>query len=192
MKIGREADRLVINEEEVALVRRIFQLYADDHSLKQICKILNTEGISSPCARERGKYSAGIWNPSRLLGEVKLGEGILNNVIYIGRRVFNRRKWAEIPNENRGFSRRPRLNPESEWIVRYEPDLRIIDQQLWDRVKARQAEARAARDVNLGLIGNPLAGAKRAAHFSQRSGALRRLRRRFRQRRRSAAVQGRQ
>lgn len=96
---------------------------------------------------------------------MKLGEGILNNEIYIGRRIFNRRKWVEIPNDNRGFSRRPRLNPESEWVVRDEPDLRIIDQDLWDRVKARQSEARAARDVRFNLTGNPLAGAKRPAHF---------------------------
>lgn len=43
-----------------------------------------------------------------------MGEGILNNEIYIGRRIFNRRKWVEVPYENRGFTRVPRLNPESE------------------------------------------------------------------------------
>lgn len=162
---GRQSDRLVICEEETALVRRIFQLYADDHSLKQTCKILNAERIPSPRARERGKYNAGIWNPSILSGDVKLGEGILNE-IYIRRRIFNRRKWVEIPNDNRGVSRRPRLNPESERVVRDEPELRIIDQDLWDRVKARQSEARAARDVKFHLTGNPLAGAKRPAHSS--------------------------
>lgn len=94
-----------------------------------------------------------------------LGEGILNNELYIGRRIFNRRTWVEVPNERRGFSRRPRLNPEAEWIIRDEPQLRIIDQDLWDRVKARQAEARSARDAKFKLTGNPLAGAKRPTHL---------------------------
>ena len=162
---GRETDRLAICPDEAALVLRIFKLYADGYSLKAICQILNDEGVPSPRAREKGKYNSGIWNPSTLSGNVTLGEGILNNAIYIGRRIFNRRRWVEIPNENRGFSRRPRLNPESEWIVRDEPELRIVDQTLWDRVKARQAEARAARDAKFKLTGNPLAGAKRPEHL---------------------------
>ncbi len=162
---GREMDRLAISEPQAHLVQRIFQLYADGHSLKAICKILNQEGIPSPRARERGKYNAGIWNPSTLSGDPKLGEGILNNMIYIGQRIFNRRKWVEIPNDNHGFTRVPRLNPEREWIIRDEPDLRIIDQQLWDQVKALQIEARAKRDSQFGLTGNPLSGAKRPGHL---------------------------
>ena len=162
---GRQIDCLGISPGEAALVLRIFQLYADGYSLKAICKILNDAGIPSPRASERGKYNAGIWNPSTLSGDVTMAEGILNNQIYVGRRIFNRRRWVEIPNENRGFSRRPRLNPESEWIVRDEPDLRIIDQELWDRVKARQVEARTARDRKFKINNNPLSGAKRPEHL---------------------------
>ena len=162
---GRPTDCLAICEEEAVQVLRIFRLYADGYSLKGICKILNEEGVPSPRARERGKYNSGIWNPTTLSGNPALGEGILNNEMYIGRRIFNRRKWVEIPNDNRGFTRVPRLNPESEWIVRDEPDLRIIDQSLWDQVKARQSEARMARDVKFGITGNPLGGAKRPMHF---------------------------
>ncbi|SDY95242.1 hypothetical protein SAMN05444340_1442 [Citreimonas salinaria] len=32
-----------------------------------------------------------------------------------------------------------RLNPQNEWQVIEVPELRIIDQDLWDEVKARQA-----------------------------------------------------
>ena len=162
---GRPVDRLVVSPPEAALVRRIFLLYADGHSLQQICDILNDEGVHSPRAREKGKYNSGVWNPPTLSGNVQRGEGILNNQLYIGRRIFNRRKWVEIPNDNRGFSRRPRLNPESEWTIRDEPDLRIVDQPLWEKVKVRQLEARAARDAKFKLTGNPLAGAKRPTHF---------------------------
>lgn len=83
----------------------------------------------------------------------------------MGRRIFNRRIWVEVPNERRGFSRRPRLNLETEWIIRDEPPLRIIDQPLWDRVKARQADAHSERNAKFKLTGNPLAGAKRPAHL---------------------------
>lgn len=99
-------------------------------------------------------------DPSTLSGDVTLGEGILNNEIYVGRRIFNRRRWVEVPNERRCFPRKPRLNPEAEWIVRDEPALRIIDQLLWDAVKVRQA-----RDEKFGLTANPLSGAKRPAHL---------------------------
>lgn len=44
--------------------------------------------------------------------------------------------------------------------MREEPDLRIIDQLLWDAVKVRQAEARAERDIKFKLTGNPLTGTK--------------------------------
>lgn len=124
------ADHLVVDEQEAALVRRIFELYSDGASLKQICNVLNAEGVPSPRARERGKYNAGIWNPSTLSGSVELGKGVLNNSLYIGKRIFNRRTWVEMPNDKRGFRRVPRLNPEADWVVRDEPDLRIIDQDL--------------------------------------------------------------
>ena len=162
---GRQTDRLAICPEEAELVRRIFGLYAEGRSLKAICRILNDEGTPSPRARERGKYNTGIWNPSTLSGNVEFGEGILNNQTYIGRRIFNRRRWVEIPNESRGFSRRPRLNPESEWIVNDVPELRIIDQDMWDRVKARQVEARGALNASFKHTGNPLSGAQRPQHL---------------------------
>lgn len=103
------SDRLVIVKSEAALVRRIFGLYAVGHSLKQICTVLNAEGVPSPRAREHGKYNSGVWNPSTLSGSIELGEGILNNELYVGQRIFNRRTWIEVPNEKRGFRRQPGL-----------------------------------------------------------------------------------
>ncbi|WP_010187832.1 recombinase family protein [Sphingomonas sp. PAMC 26605] len=111
---GHAVDRLAIDVPQSELVQRIFNLYSEGQSLKQICAILNRDGIPAPRAQERGKYNAGVWNPTTLSGDPSLGEGILNNEIYIGRRIFNRRIWVEVPNDNRGFSRRPRLNPETE------------------------------------------------------------------------------
>ncbi len=33
-----------------------------------------------------------------------------------------------------------RLRPEAEWVVRQMPELRIVNDELWERAKARQAE----------------------------------------------------
>lgn len=110
---------------------------------KANCKIRNREGVPSPAPRN-SNYNAGIWNASTLSGALDLGDGILNILIYMGRRIFNRRRCVEIPNENRRFPCRPHLKPESDWELRYEPRRGIIDQELWNWVQARQAEARFA------------------------------------------------
>jgi DNA invertase Pin-like site-specific DNA recombinase len=141
---GREMDCLGIDEEQAALVRCIFQLYADGQSLQQICNTFDAEGLPSPRARERGKYNAGIWNPSILSGDVTLGKGILNNEIYIGRRIFNRRLGGG-PQRTPRFLPQATPDPEAEWVLRDEPSLPIIEQSLWDAVKVRQADVRFAR-----------------------------------------------
>jgi hypothetical protein len=55
-----------------------------------------------------------------------------------------------------GWDRYPELD---------EPDLRIIEQDVQDRVKAHQIDARAARDLQFGKTGNPLAGSKQPEHL---------------------------
>jgi hypothetical protein len=58
---------------------------------------------------------------------------------------------------NRPGSRSPqtgkrisRFNPESEWIIRDQPDLRIIDQELQEKVKARQGALQGNRSRGSG------------------------------------------
>lgn len=47
-----------INDQEAAIVRRIFELYADVHGMITIAKTLNSEGIPSP------RKGTGSWAPS--------------------------------------------------------------------------------------------------------------------------------
>lgn len=42
------------------------------------------------------------------------------------------------------------MNPASEWIVSEVPTLRILDQDLWDRVKARQTASALPKGDNRG------------------------------------------
>jgi site-specific DNA recombinase len=114
--------------EEAAIVRRIFNDYATGASPKQIAKTLNAEGVRGP----RGA----LWSPSTIHGSAERGIGILHNELYIGRLIWNRQRFLKDPDTGKRVSR---MNPLSEWIIKHVPELRIIDDDLWQAVKARHA-----------------------------------------------------
>ncbi|WP_420818593.1 recombinase family protein [Paracoccus endophyticus] len=68
-------------------------------------------------------------------GNRERGTGILNNELYIGRQVWNRLRYVKDPGTGKRISR---LNPETEWVITEGPDLRIIDDALWDQGRSRQ------------------------------------------------------
>ncbi|MBU3889762.1 recombinase family protein [Methylosinus sp. KRF6] len=116
-----------INETEAAVVRRIFTDYLAGKSSRTIAFQLNSEGVPGPQGAD--------WGPTTIHGNPKRGVGVLNNELYIGRLVWNRLRYLKDPDTGKRVSR---LNPESEWIVQDVPELRIVDQELWELVKARQ------------------------------------------------------
>jgi len=121
-----------INESEAAIVNLIFEAYANGESPRAIAKHLNAEGIAGPSNK--------AWGPSTIHGNRQRGTGILNNELYIGRLVWNRLRYIKDPETGKRVSR---LNAEADWIIQDVPDLRIVDQELWDRVKARQGALKA-------------------------------------------------
>ena len=140
-----------INPIEAAVVRRIFRDYLAGQSSRTIAMTLNEEGIAGPQGKE--------WGPSTIHGNPKRGTGILNNELYIGRLVWNRLRYMKDPDTGRRVSR---PNPENEWVVHEVPDLRIVDQSVWDEVKARQASL--AFDTT-GDSGNPMNDRRRPKHL---------------------------
>ncbi|MBY0138400.1 recombinase family protein, partial [Paracoccus yeei] len=78
----------------------------------------------------------GWWGTSTILGNRERGTGILNNELYVGRLVWNRLHFSKDPPDT--GKRNSRLNPEDRVTVVDVPHLRIIDDALWDQVKARQ------------------------------------------------------
>ena len=117
-------------------MRFIFERYAEGATVRAIADELNREKVPSP----RGS----TWAHSAIYGDMKRGLGILNNPLYRGQYIWNRSKWVKDPLTGR----RKRIeNPESEWIIQEMPELRIVDQPLWDRVKARQAAQRAKTEA---------------------------------------------
>ncbi|OOO17883.1 recombinase family protein [Rhizobium sophoriradicis] len=118
-----------VNKAEANIVRRIFAEYLAGKSSRTIAMLLNSEGVPGPQGSE--------WGPSTIHGNPKRGTGILNNELYVGKLIWNRLRYLKDPDTGKRVSR---LNPESDWVVQDVPELRIVDQSLWDLVKARQAQ----------------------------------------------------
>jgi len=118
--------QLRVLEAEAAIVRRIFEMSAAGAALKTIAKTLNAEGVASPRAR-KGRSSVGGWCPTGI-------REMLHNERYIGTVVWNRSKFVKIPGTNKRVAR---VRPQSEWKTQVLPHLRIIPDELWERVQAR-------------------------------------------------------
>ncbi len=118
-----------INEAEAAVVRRIFTDFAAGISPRHIAVALNTDGVPGPLGR--------AWGDTTIRGHVCRGTGIVNNELYVGRLIWNRLRYVKDPSTGRRVSR---INPASEWITTEVPELRIIDDELWQAVRARQAD----------------------------------------------------
>ena len=129
--------RMKINQNEARIVRRIFEEYATGRSPREIVKQLNKERIPSPRANWKGGKRS--WSFTAITGARDKGTGILNNELYIGRKIWNRSKWRKDPETGK---RKRFERPREEWQVFEIPELRIIPQELWDKVKARQEQVR--------------------------------------------------
>jgi site-specific DNA recombinase len=116
-----------IVEAEATIIRRVFREFAAGRGPRRIAIDLNHKGIPGP--------DGGLWAESSLRGNRRLGTGILNNELYIGRIVWNRQRRLKNPQTGRRVLRQ---NPESEWVRIDVAELRIIDDALWTAVKERQ------------------------------------------------------
>ncbi len=130
--------------EEAAIVHRIFKAFANGVAPKKICKTLNAEKVPGP----RGF----AWSPSTIHGSASRGIGILNNELYVGRYVWNRQRFVKNPATGKRVAR---LNPPSEWLITELPDLRILDDELWNAAKARQSRTRKAMRQGLVRVRQP-------------------------------------
>ena len=125
---GRElGNKIVIDEDEAPIVRRIFTEYRDGGALNRIARSLNREGIPSP--RAGSKHKRFGWGASTI-------RAILYNEKYTGTWRFKERQWVKVPGTNK---RRPRARAADEVMSIERPELRIIDAELWTEVQTRLA-----------------------------------------------------
>ena len=116
--------KMTIEPRQAAVALRIFQEFAAGKSESRIVRELNAEGIQG-----RRKAQGG-WSPATV-------HRVLRIERYVGHWVWNRTETRLDPKTGR---RRQFPKSESEWFVTNDEALRIVPQELWDRVRARMAE----------------------------------------------------
>jgi DNA invertase Pin-like site-specific DNA recombinase len=123
---GTTGKQLIINESEAVVVRRIFEMSADGQSLKTIAKTLNRECVPPPRPRAGKRYAT--WCPTCI-------RAMLRRDLYAGKVVWNSSRFVKVPGTNK---RVRRARPQSEWRTVPHPELQIVSDNLWQRVKERQ------------------------------------------------------
>jgi len=111
-----------INVDQAAIVREIFERYADGQGLRTIAKDLNTRRVAPPRAGKRG---TGSWSTSVLWA-------MLRRERYRGILVWNRQEKTY-----RGGTKVRIARDSSEWITAEAPELKIIEDELWFRAQAK-------------------------------------------------------
>ncbi len=123
--------QLVVDAAIRPIVIRIFEGSAAGMSDRKIAAMLNEDGIPSPGkSRNRnvnGARTDGKWMHTTI-------RAILRNETYVGSLIWNKYLWRKKPGSS---VRAKRIRPESEWIRIERPELRIVDQSVWDKVQAR-------------------------------------------------------
>jgi site-specific DNA recombinase len=129
--------KIAINRQEAQWVVWIFGRYAEGMSPRRVADELNRKGVPSPGAK---------WNRKKRRQDAKwlmtAVRAILRNERYVGRVVWGRTRWKRLASDS---SKRIKLPPKTPAIVKQRPDLRIIDDKLWNAVQARIKAASAGR-----------------------------------------------
>jgi hypothetical protein len=131
-----EGYKFEIQPREAAVVVRVFRAYADGHSVIRIVRMLNETGVPGRIRSSKG------WSPATV-------SRLLDNAKYIGRWVWNKKELRRDPRTGR---RRAFPKPESEWIIHEGESLRIVPQDLWERVRARRKEVRGTGPADQGAV----------------------------------------
>ena len=112
-KLPGELFRLVINEEEAEVVRRIYHLYADEeYGAGKIAGMLNDEGVRT----KRGNP----WSQNAV-------SRILSNPIYTGKVINGKEEVADFLTGVRA-----KTSPEN-WHISENPELKIISQETFEK-----------------------------------------------------------
>ncbi|HEV2663808.1 MAG TPA: recombinase family protein [Blastocatellia bacterium] len=122
--------KLVINEEEAAVVRMIYSWLVDEQlPTYQIIKRLNQSGVRTRSGNER-------WAAATI-------GGIFRNPVYAGTYYYNCRQKAEVKISARAGDRQPKTRaswqtrrPKEEWIGISVPA--IIARQTWDQAQEQR------------------------------------------------------
>ncbi len=126
---GTLGSKLVKDEEEAEVVRRIFQLFTDGESMMGIAKALNRDKIPSP-QNSRARKEGSQWSTSAI-------QDILRNEKYKGVYVWNVSYQSEHPKTGQLI----KVKKAAHEVIRLErPEIRILPDTLWEAAAARLAQ----------------------------------------------------
>ena len=128
-----------INPREAAIVRRIFEGYASGIGLTRLAKTFNNEKVPPP---RRGIHG---WAPSAI-------REMLRREMYRGVVLWNQSQTIQ-----RGGTKKQRKRPASEWLRLEAPELRIVPEELWDKVRSQLIKTQRCyiRGAGGRLLGRP-------------------------------------
>jgi DNA invertase Pin-like site-specific DNA recombinase len=133
-----------VDTGEAAIVREIFERFADGASCKTIASELNRRGVPSP---------GSSWKRTERRTKGWMGSGvrvILRNPKYIGTVNWNVCEWRKDCDTGK---RQRVVRPRSEWITHTDESLRIVPDALWQRAQSRMDPAKD--DLRLKSGGKP-------------------------------------
>jgi hypothetical protein len=116
--------RVEIEPTEAAFVRRVFEAYAEGQPLAAIIAMLRKAGAPPP----RGGGSRGDWRIAAV-------RRLLVNERYLGKLIWGRTRLERKPSSRTKVQRRL---PRGEWRIVERPELRLVSDELWDRVQRRR------------------------------------------------------
>lgn len=146
-KDPKDRHKLLIDEEEADIVRRIFQMTLDGISSHKIAQIFNAEGVKTPIEykMERGiatmtpKGKRFEWSGSTICQ-------MLRNATYAGDIVYDKYETPEV-------SGKSRLKPRSEWKVFRDHHEAIIDRDTFEYIQKSRGVKKAVKHKRHPLIG---------------------------------------
>ena len=141
-KSAEDKHKLVINEEQAKVVRKIFKLYLEDNSPLQISYILINEKIPTPSQIMNMQKQTSTWHPAVI-------RRILQNEMYIGNMVQCRQRKI-----NYKLKKVVGL-PKSEWVIVENTHEPIIEKETFYAVQQimKSKEKTRSKSVNLLLKG---------------------------------------
>ena len=125
---ARIGTQLVVNREQAEVVTEIFESYASGMSTTKIAATLNERGVPSAGStwKRTVRRASGCMNSSV--------RAILTNPLYAGRQHWNTSAFIRDPDSGKHVRRK---RPGSEWVINVLPELRIVSDELFERVQAR-------------------------------------------------------
>lgn len=146
-KDPKDRHKLLIDEEEADIVRRIFQMTLDGISSHKIAQIFNAVGVKTPIEYkiERGiatmtpKGKRFEWSGSTICQ-------MLRNATYAGDIVYDKYETPEV-------SGKSKLKPRSEWKVFRDHHEAIIDRDTFEYIQKSRGVKKAVKHKRHPLIG---------------------------------------